>query len=167
MGRAAFIGEQVLQLDLLVGGPVPDDVVAAVAGAQIVVGAGDRIAQALLSRREAERHVVEQLAMNRRWKRRLRNQRAPGHIAGIKRDKVGQTLLANGGAKAVRADQQFALGGAAVGEVGGYRPLGLRETPDAAATVIALRRKRIPQRPIDPLPRSQHLGTREFVRQPT
>src|SRR4029079_5592864 len=117
VGRAAFVGEQVLQLDLLVGTPVPEHVVAAGGGAQIVVGAGDRIAQALLPRRQAERHVVEQLAMNRWWKRRLRNQRAPGHIAGVERDKVGQALLANGGAKAVGADQQFALGGAAVGEV--------------------------------------------------
>ena len=75
-------------------------------------------------------------------------------------------MLANGGAKAVRADQQIALGGAAVGEVGGHRPLGLREAPDAAATVIALRRKRIPQCPIDALPRGQDLGTRARARQP-
>ena len=38
---------------------------AAVAGPQVVVGTGDRIAQELLAGRQAERHGFEQLAMDR------------------------------------------------------------------------------------------------------
>ena len=64
MRRAALVGEQLPQLGRLVGRPVPDHVVAAVAGPQIVVRAGHRIAQELLARRQAERHVLEQLAMD-------------------------------------------------------------------------------------------------------
>ena len=82
----------------LVGGPVPDHVVAAVARAQIVVGTRHRIAQALLARRQAERHVLEQLAMDRRRKRLLGDERAPGHVAGIERRELRQALLADGGA---------------------------------------------------------------------
>src|SRR3982074_315463 len=105
--------------------------------------------------------------MNRRWKRRLRNERAPGHIAGIERRQLGQALLANSGAKTVRTHQKLALGGSAVGEVGDHEPVGLLEGLDAAATVIALRRKRIPQRPVDALPGGQNLGTRKRARQPS
>jgi hypothetical protein len=56
------------------GRPVPDHVEPAMPGAQIVVGAGDRIAEELLPRRQAERHELEQLAMDRRRNGLLREQ---------------------------------------------------------------------------------------------
>src|SRR5262245_61004334 len=86
MGGAALVGEQALQLGRLVRRPVPDDVEAAVAAPQVVVGAGHRIAETLLARRQAEGHVLEQLAMDRGCKRRLRDERPPGDVAGIERN---------------------------------------------------------------------------------
>ena len=77
------------------------------AGPQIVVRAGHRIAEELLAGRQAERHELEQLAVDRRRDGLLRHQRAPGDIAGIERLEVGQQLLAHGRADAVGADQQI------------------------------------------------------------
>ena len=92
-----------------VGRPVPDHIVAAMAGPQVVVGPGHRIAEELLAGRQAERHVLEQLAMDRRRNGLLRQQRAPGDVAGIERLEVGQKLLAHGRADAVGADQEIGL----------------------------------------------------------
>src|SRR6266487_2842284 len=151
--RTLLIGQQVRELGALVRGPIPDHVVAAVAGTQIIVGTRNWIAQALLARGEAECHVVEQLAVNRRWKRRLRDERAPSHVADIARHEFRQALLADGGTKAVRTHQQFALDRAAVAQVRDDRRLRLHKAGDAAAAVIALRRKGVAQQPIDALPR--------------
>ena len=46
-----------------IGWPVPDDIVAPVTGPQVVVRAGDRIAQHLLARRQAEGQGIEQIAV--------------------------------------------------------------------------------------------------------
>ena len=64
MSCAALVGEQPLQFGRLVGRPIPDHVVAAMAGPQIVVGAGDRIAEKLLAGRQAEHHVLERFAVD-------------------------------------------------------------------------------------------------------
>src|SRR5437660_12771765 len=108
MDRAGLVGEQMLQLAPFIRGPIPDDVVAAVAGTQIVVGSGDRIAQALLARRQTESHVTEQFAMDRACKCRLRNERAPRDVTGIERRQLRETLLADGRTKSIRADQKIA-----------------------------------------------------------
>ncbi len=51
-------------------GPIPDDIVAAIAGPQIIVGPRHRIAEKLFARRQAERHEFEKLAMHVRGKTR-------------------------------------------------------------------------------------------------
>jgi hypothetical protein len=120
----------------------------------------------LLARRQAERHVVEQLAVNRRRKRRFRNERPPGDVAGIKRRQLGQALLANGGAKTVRPHQQLPLRRAAISEMHGHRPPVLLEGLDAAAAVIALLRERIAQHAVDPLPGGENLRACELCSEP-
>ncbi len=72
---AAVVRQQAGQLDVLIRRPIPHDVVAALVRPQIVVGSGHRIAQKLLARRQAERHVGEQLAMDRRRDRVLGDER--------------------------------------------------------------------------------------------
>ena len=131
-----LVGEQALELAGRVRRTIPDHVIAAVPGTQIVVRTGDRIAQKLLARRQAERHGVEQFAVDRRRKCRLGNERAPGHVAGIERHHLRQTLLAHGRAQAVGTDQKIALDRVGVRELDGHRILGRRETPHAAAAVI-------------------------------
>src|SRR5499427_1707939 len=148
-----------LQLAVLIRRPVPDHVVTAVSRTQVIVGASDRIAQALFTRRQAERHVVEQLAMDRRRKRRLGNERAPRHVADVERRQLRQALLADGGAKAVRAHQELGLRVAAIAEMRDHGVFGLHETADASTTVVALARERVPQHPVDALPGGENLGT--------
>ncbi len=161
VGRAAGVGEQLLQLGRFVRWAVPDHVETAVAGPQVVAGTGDGIAEALLARRQHEGHIAEQLAVDLGRKCRLGNERAPGDVAGIERRQIRQALLADGGAQAVRADQQVALSGAAVAEPRDDRAFGLREARDSAAAVIVLRRERIAHRAVDPLPGGEHL--RAFI----
>ena len=163
MRGAALVGQEMPQLGRLIGRPVPHDVVAAVAGAQVVVGPGHRIAEELLAGWQAERHVFEQLAMDIAREDRLGNERAPGHIAGIERHQFGQALLADGGTDAIGRDQQIALGAAAVVEVRDHRATGLSEMRDAPPAMIMRRRKRVPQHAVDPLPGRQHLRAFEFA----
>src|SRR5262249_1473593 len=166
VGGAARIGEEVLQFAALIRRPVPHHVVAAMARAQVIVGAGDRIAQTLLARRQAEGHVVEQLAMDCRCKRRLGNERAPRHVAGVKRRQLRQALLADGGAKAIRTHQELGLRRIAVAEMRDHGVFSLHETADASTTVVALARERVPQSPVDPLPGGENLGTCDLAGQP-
>ena len=162
---AALVGEQPWQLRLLVGRPVPDHVVAAMAGAQIVVRPRHRIAEKLLARRQRERHVFEQFAMDVRRKIALRDQRAPGAVAGIERHDLGQRLLAHRRADAVGADQQIGLDRLAIGKMRQHRRRRRCSKPGKpAAAVIALRRKSVAQQPVDPLPGGEHLRAIELAR---
>src|SRR5215467_10809003 len=138
MTAAALVGEEPLQLGRLVSRPVPDDVVAAMAVAQVVVGTGHRIAEELLAGRQAERHHAKQLAMNRRRKRSLREQRPPSDVAGIERRELGRALLADGRADSVGADEQIGARSLAVAEAGDDAARVLVESVDALATMVAV-----------------------------
>src|SRR5262249_26785897 len=132
-----------------------------------MVGSCHRIGQTLLARGQAEGHDVEQLAMEGRRKRRLRNERAPGDVADVGRHELRQALLADCGTKAVRTHQQLALCRAAVGKLREHRSFALHEAADAAAAVVVLARKRVTQQPVDALPSRQNLRTRELASHPT
>ncbi len=93
MPHSALVREQPLQFRAFVGGPVPHHVVTAVAGPQIVLRAGDRVAEELLARRQTEGHVFEQLAMHGHRKVPFGNESAPGRIARIAGLDLGETLL--------------------------------------------------------------------------
>jgi hypothetical protein len=67
----------------LVSRPVPDDVVAPVAGPQVIAWTSDRIAQHLFAWRQAESQGVEQIAVQRWRKRMFRSERTPCHVSGI------------------------------------------------------------------------------------
>ena len=71
MRRAGLVREQMLQLVFFSRGAIPHDIVAAMAGPQIVVCAGHWIAKTLLASRQAEGHVLEQFPMNGSRKRHL------------------------------------------------------------------------------------------------
>src|SRR5262249_17298545 len=132
----------------LVRRSVPDHVVAAMAGTQIIVGSGDRITQTLLPWRQAEGHEIEQLLMDRRWKHRLGNERAPSDVADVARRELRQALLADGGTKSIRTHQQLALRRAAVGEVREHRAFRLHEAADRDAAVVVAPRERVAQQPV-------------------
>ena len=159
MGDAGYVGQKPRQLVRFIRRPVPHHIVAALTDPQIVVRAGDRIAETLLARRQTERHRFEQFAMDRRRDRAFGKQRAPGHIAGIKRRDIGRALLAHCRAQSVGADQNIGL----------HVPPSLKWATTCAllcsnafrptAAVIKLWRKRIAQDAIDTLPGGQHLRT--------
>ena len=128
-------------------------------GAQIAVRPGHRIEQALLAGRQAERHRLEQLAMNRGRNGALGQQRAPRAIAGIERDGVGQALAAHRRAQAVGADQHVAFGGRAAGKLRDDARFVLRKRLQRAAAMIMRGRKRIAQDAVNALPGGQHLET--------
>ena len=71
MHDAGFVGQKPREFARFIRRPVPDDVVAAMAAAQIVVRAGHRIAEELLARRQTKRHRVNQFAMDRGRQRAL------------------------------------------------------------------------------------------------
>ena len=162
VGVAGVIGQQAREFGALVRRPVPHHVVAAMSGTQVIVGSRDRIAKTLLARRQAEGHEIEQLAVDRRWKRRFGDERAPGDVADVARGELRQALLADGGTKSIRAHQQLAFRRPAIGKLREHRPFRLHEAADAAAAVVVLARKRIAQQPVDTLPGGQNLGTFEF-----
>ena len=133
------VGEQPPQLGRFVGRAIPDEIAAPVAGPQIVVAAGDRIADELLVRRQAEHHGVEDVGMHRCRHRALVDQPAPGDVAGIDRLHLGQHLGAHIGAEAVGADHEVALGGRAVGEMRDDAIAALLDALQLLADVIARR----------------------------
>jgi len=165
VGSAALVGEQPLQFGLLIGRPVPHHVVAAVAGAQIVIRAGHWIAEQLLARRQSERHVFEQVAMRIARNRTFRDHRAPRAIAGIERHRAGQRLLAHGRARAVGAHQKIGLDRFAVGKPRQHRNGPGLVTNEPAPAVIALGRKGVAQQPVDALPGREHLRAMDLLGQ--
>ena len=165
MRHAALVGEQPLQLGFFVGRAVPHDIVAAVAGPQIIVGPGHRIAEKLLARRQREGHEREQVAMHVGRKIAFRNQRPPGAIAGIERQHLRGALLAHGGANAVGAHQQIRAQRFTIGKMRLHPIRALREVGQPAPAVIVLRRKGVAQQPIDALPGGEYLRTFDFFGQ--
>ena len=77
-------------------------------GPQIVVGARHRIAQHLLTGRQAERQMREDLLVQRGRECALGNQTAPGDVARIGRNDAGQEMATDARADAVAADQHCA-----------------------------------------------------------
>ena len=63
VGFPMRVSEKINQFARFLGRPVPDHVVAPMPRPQIVVLAGDRIAENLLARRQAKRHGVENVGM--------------------------------------------------------------------------------------------------------
>ena len=117
MRAAGIVGEQARQLLGLARRPVPDEIVAPVSRPQIIVGPGHRIAEHLLVVGQAEREVLEQVAMQRGRERGFVHQPAPRGVARIERDHIGEELLANGRADAVRANEDIPLLLRAVGKM--------------------------------------------------
>ena len=157
------IREQATHFGRLVGRTIPDEIAAAVSGPQIVVAAGDRIADELLVRRQAEDHGVEDVGMHLGRQRALVDEPAPGDVAGIERLHLGQHLGAHIGAEAVGADQEIARGGAAVGEMRDHAVAGLLDALQLLADVIVRVGKFLPQHAEHAVPRRERLRTDEIA----
>ena len=136
VGAAALVGQQARQFARLARRPVPDEIVAAVARAQIIVRPGDRIAEHLLVVGQAEREVLEQLPVQRGRKCRFGHQPAPGRVAGVERAERGEILLPHGRADAVGADQQVAFGHRTIGEMRRDALRALRDLPQLLAALV-------------------------------
>ena len=91
----ALVRQQPRHLGCLVGGPVPHDVPAQVARAQVVARPRDRIAQELLAGRQVEREAGEDVARQDGGEGPLVGKAAPGDVAGIERLRLGQQLRAH------------------------------------------------------------------------
>ncbi len=142
---------------MLVGRAIPDHVVAQMAGTQIVVGAGHRVTQHLLARRQTEGHVTEDIAMHIARHRAFGNQRAPRHIAGIERIAAGRAQAPHGRADTVGADQEIGALARAIGKNRSDALAVLLERSQRSAAMVMRRRKGIAQDAIDPLPGRHHL----------
>src|SRR5260370_28848726 len=115
------------------------------------------IAEDLLTGRKREDHVVEQIAVNRRWDDLLRNERPPGDVSGIERREIGKELLADARAQAVGADQHLPGRGGTPGEMRGHAAGALLDMLERHAATVAFSRKGIAEHAKKPVPRGQRL----------
>ena len=102
---------------LRVADPVPDEIVAPVAGPQVVVESGDRIADDLLALRQEEHEIGKDAAQRFRREIGLVRRAAPDVVARVDRLHLRRDLRAHAGADAVAADQQVGAFDAALGEM--------------------------------------------------
>ena len=121
-------------------------------GAKIVVRAGHWIAEDLLAGRKRERHVVEQIVVDRRREAFLRDQRPPGDVSGIERREIGKELLPHTRAQTVGADQNFAGSGRSSGEMRDHAAGALLDAIERHAATVAISRKGVAQHPVKPVP---------------
>ena len=122
------------------------------ARAEPIIRSGNRIAEALLARRQAESHLLELLAMNSRRDRVLSQQSAPGNITSVEMPYFGQALLPHRRTQAIGANEHAGLYCAAVAEASGNALRVLFEDIETDTAVIVLRRERIAQHAISALP---------------
>ncbi len=132
MGDASLVGEQPLELHVRLGRAVPHEIVAPVPGPQVIVRPCHRIAEHLLARRQAERHVHEQFGVHRRRNRILRDEGSPGRIARIERRDLGEEMRAHGGAQSVGADRGDRLAPCCRRQTGPSRELPLSSIPTSS-----------------------------------
>ena len=163
MRAAGFISQQARQFFGLARRAIPDEIVAPVPFAQIVVRPRDRIAEHLFVRRQAERKILEQLRMQRRRKILLGDQSAPCRIARIERREFGEILLAHRGTDAVGADQNVSLGRHPVGKMRDHAAA-LLDAAQLLAAMIGRFAQRGCQQMKDPIPRRHGLRDLELVR---
>ena len=160
---SARVGQQAPQLGRFVGRAIPDEIAAAVAGPQVVVAPGDRIADELLVRRQAEHHRLEHIGMDRRRQRALVHQAAPADVAGIGRLHLRQHVGAHIGAEAIGGDQKIALRRGAIGEMRNDAIAGLLDALQLLADVVVRVRELLPQHAEHAVPRRRGLRARIFA----
>jgi len=159
---AVFIDAHVLER-LGIADPVPDEIVAAVPGPQVVVEPRDRVADDLLALGQEEHEVGKYALARRRGEGGLGRRAAPDVIAGIDRLHFGRDLCADGGTDAVAAHQQIGALDAAIGEMD-TDPFALRLDALERMTEVVVRGiDRLAQQPLQPVPGGQDLPQRSFA----
>ena len=131
---------------------VPDEIVAAVAGPQVVVEPGNRIADDLLALGEEEREVGKDAGARRRRQVRLVGGAAPDVVARVDRLHLRGNLVAHAGPDAVAADQQIGALGLSVGKADAHLAAVLLDPLEGAAEMIAPGRDRLAQQALEPVP---------------
>src|SRR6267143_6023846 len=157
----ARVGAHLRQCDLVIDRPEPDELTAAAALAGVVVRR-DRNRERCLAFREAEGHVMEDQVVQRGRRIAFLNHATPVDVTGIARLDLRHEQLADGGANAIRADEQLSLGARAVGENGGDAPRVLLESLELHSRAVALRGKRVLERPIDAVPGAEGSAQRDL-----
>src|SRR3984893_15326685 len=160
MRVAAAVGKQAMQFLFLVGGPIPDEIVTALAGLKLVIGAGDRVAEHLLALRQAKREILEEIRVRARADFALRHEAAPGDVAGVERLRLGQILRPHRRANAIGADKEIAFGAIPIGKIRGDALAALLATDEFLTEMVARRRKRIAQQAEHAVPRGDDLRER-------
>ena len=133
---------------------------------QLIVRPGNRITEALLAGRQAERHVHKELAVDRRRDGAFGQQRPPGDVAGIERHHIRRAELAHRRAQAVGANEDIGRSRAAVAEMRDHALPALLKGRKPRGPMITVGGERIAQQAVDALPGGEHLGAFELQRRP-
>ena len=141
-----------------IGCAIPDEVAAAMAGAQVVVEAGDRVGDDLLSRRQIEDEVGEDVLQCPRRQIGLARRAAPDVVTGIDRLQFRCQLGADGGAHAVTADHDIGVLDAAAAEVNANAAAVLLHSLERPAEMIMRGIDGRAQQPLQTIPRGQDLA---------
>ena len=146
-----------------VGHAIPDEVVAAVAGAQVVVEARDRVGDDLLARRQVEAEIRKNLFQRLRRQIGLVRRAAPDVVAGIGRLQLRRDLAAHRRADAVAADQDVGILDPAAVEVHPHAAAVLLDALERPAEMVVRRIDGLAQQPLQPVPRREDLPQRTFA----
>ena len=143
-----------------VGDAIPDEIVAAMAGAQVVVEARDRVGDDLLARRQIEHEIREDFLQRLRREIGLVRRAAPDVIAGVGRLQLRRDLAAHGRADAVAADQDVGLLDAAAVEMHAHAAAVLLDALECPAEMVVRGIDGRAQQALQPIPRGQDLPQR-------
>ena len=136
----------------MIGRSVPDEIVAAMSDAQIVVVAGDRVADDFVTRREKEAEAFEQHVARRGIDPCLVDDASPDHIARVDRLHVRRQDAAHGGAEAVGRDEHIAALIVPVREMRGDAVRILAEADEGLAKMVAIGRLQRAAEPLKTVP---------------
>src|SRR5262249_30589748 len=142
---------------LRVADPIPYEVVAAMAEAQVVVQSGDGIADDLLPLGQEEREVREDTFARLRLEISLVRRATPNVIAGIDWLDRRRELGAHARADAVAADEDIGAFAAAASKMHGDAGAVLLHALEGVAEMVTRRIDGLAQEPLQPVPRGKNL----------
>src|SRR5262249_29201555 len=141
---------------------VPDEIVATVSCPQVVVEAGDRIADDLLPLGEEESEVRKNARARCRREIGFSRRPAPDVIAGIDRLPRGRDLLTHARADAVAADEEIGVLALAAGEVHEHARAVLLDALKGVAEAIMRLLDGRAHEPLQPVPGGENLRQMPF-----